>query len=1178
MATSNRERIDRGLQLLAQGLRSLVDSVMSASVPVERDWVDVYEARDSARRGGGGGMKFSRDDPRFLLKVITEEGRLFNAHLSRAQQSFASELRDTANRWAHNEPFTAEDTHRALDTMERLLTAAGAVAEADAMRKLRRDAQQAVLNTQTRRDVQAVTGVESSGLKPWREVIVPHQDVRNGNMRGADFAADLFQVANGEGSPEYLDPVEFYRRTYLTEGLRTLLTSAVRRITGDRNASPVWNLQTNFGGGKTHSMLALWHLLSGTARTAFPDDLQQLVASAIAGQQLPATRRAALVGNHIEAGRGSVKADGTHVQTLWGELAWQLGLSAGGGSGDAALAEARRAHEIVRNADETRSNPGAALGTLIRQYAPCLILIDEWVAYARQLYGREDLDGGTFDTQFTFAQTLTEAVKAVPGALLVVSIPASSAVPQAEEVERGATDIEVGGLNGQRALEGLLRAVGRLAEQWRPATPTESFAIVRQRLFEEPSADAHRDIAVVARKFVEFYAGNRAEFPAEAAEISYEERIKQAYPIHPELFDRLYQDWSTLDRFQRTRGVLRLMSAVIHTLWAGKNPDPAPLILPGGIPLEADEVLTEISQYLEDNFKPVIDADIDGTTSTPARIDASRPTYGGRRITRRIARSIFFASAATLRAAHRGAEQPRIWLGMAAPGDTVGNFGSALALLSEQSTYLYSEGTRYWFSVSASVARLARERADRLKDRPDDTWEEILRRLRSRESSVRGMFARVQIGPEGHDDIPDEQAVRLVIVHPERRHTRRDTTGSPAAVWAASAAQGKGTAHRINRNMLVFLAADSRDYEILDEAVRAYLAWNYLAGDDERIKELELPPQQQAQARQQLKTANDTVWQRLSRAYVWLLVPVPVRPGSDAALSGAALAIEEFKADTTEERLAKRASDRLRNLDRLRDVQGPQNVRLDLEQKLSSVWSAHGHIEVGKLWDYYCQYLYLPRLTARTVLEDGIARIFTELTWEVNGFAVATGYDEASGRYTGLALPNQDVCPPLSDSALLVHPDRALAQREAERAEAEARRAAAAAAAAAAGTGGASGDASGATGGSEASASWVPQPSGAGFGGDTPGPSGFKPPDPPAPKNTRFFGTVQVDPERYVRALNNLHQEVIERLAAAGDVELEISVEIRAVKKDGFPEGTVRTVSENARTLKFDPSSGFEDR
>ena len=189
------------------------------------------------------------------------------------------------------------------------------------------------------------------------------------------------------------------------------------------NASPVWNLQTNFGGGKTHSMLALYHLLSGTPLAEYPDEVRKVLG----GVTLPAARRAVLVGNHIAAGKGSDKPDGTHVSTLWGELAWQLGLAAGG------EAEARRAYEMVRDADETRSNPGAALGTLIAAYAPCLILIDEWVAYARQLYGRDDLAGGSFDTQFTFAQTLTEAVKAVPGAQLVVSIPASSADPMEEE-------------------------------------------------------------------------------------------------------------------------------------------------------------------------------------------------------------------------------------------------------------------------------------------------------------------------------------------------------------------------------------------------------------------------------------------------------------------------------------------------------------------------------------------------------------------------------------------------------------------------------------------------------------------------------------------------------------------------------------------------------------------------
>ena len=208
--------------------------------------------------------------------------------------------------------------------------------------------------------------------------------------------------------------------------------------------------------------------------------------------------------------------------------------------------------------------------------------------------------------------------------------------------------------------------IHRIADQWRPASSVESFAIVRQRLFEDPGADAQADIGAVARVFTDFYAKNRAEFPSGVAEPSYEERIKSAYPLHPELFDRLYRDWSTLDRFQRTRGVLRLMSAVIHELW--ERDDPAPLILPGGVPLDADDVLTEISQYLEDSFKPVIDADIDGASSTPAMIDASRPALGQRKVTRRLARAIFLGSAPTLKAAHRGIERQHIWLGHRHPG------------------------------------------------------------------------------------------------------------------------------------------------------------------------------------------------------------------------------------------------------------------------------------------------------------------------------------------------------------------------------------------------------------------------------------------------------------------------------------------------------------------------------
>jgi predicted AAA+ superfamily ATPase len=263
-----------------------------------------------------------------------------------------------------------------------------------------------------------------------------------------------------------------------------------------------------------------------------------------------------------------VKPDGTKVNTIWGELAWQLG--------------GKKAFDFVAEADASRTNPGEGLRKLITAYSPCLILIDEWVAYARQLWEREDLPGGTFDTQFTFAQSLTEVVKTVPGAMLVISIPASH--DPDKDGQSGGSALEVGGPNGQEALQRLQNVVRRVADQWRPASAQESFEIVRRRLFVEPDAAALADISAVARQFVNFYSQHVGEFPRDCSDISYEARIRAAYPIHPELFDRLYEDWSTLERFQRTRGVLRLMSAVVHALW--ESQDAGPLIMPGSLPLD----------------------------------------------------------------------------------------------------------------------------------------------------------------------------------------------------------------------------------------------------------------------------------------------------------------------------------------------------------------------------------------------------------------------------------------------------------------------------------------------------------------------------------------------------------------------------------------------------------------
>ena len=365
-----------------------------------------------------------------------------------------------------------------------------------------------------KKSFQPTEGKPQGGLKPWREVVTPHPDVASGRYQQAEFAADLWQVYQGEGSDEYKHPTEFFRRTFLTEGLRRLLTQAILRLSG-QGGDPVVELQTNFGGGKTHSMLALYHLFSGTPAGELPG-VEELVKEP--GIPMPKNvRRAVFVGTQISPGKPHKKPDGTVVRTLWGEIAWQLGGKEG--------------YKLVKEDDENATNPGNSLKELFNKYGPCLILIDEWVAYARQLHTTADLPAGTFETHFTFAQALSEAAKAAKNTLLVVSIPASESPHQ--KAERGVTDIEVGGERGREALSRLKNAIGRVEASWRPASPDEGFEIVRRRLFQPLTGDQFVTRDAVARAFVELYGSQQQEFPSECREADYERRIKMAYPIHP---------------------------------------------------------------------------------------------------------------------------------------------------------------------------------------------------------------------------------------------------------------------------------------------------------------------------------------------------------------------------------------------------------------------------------------------------------------------------------------------------------------------------------------------------------------------------------------------------------------------------------------------------------------------
>jgi predicted AAA+ superfamily ATPase len=849
-------------------------------------------------------------------------------------------------------------------------------------------------------------------------------------------------------------------------------------------------------------MLALWHLFGGAPTSALTQEVQDLVAN----RSLPKTvNRVALVGIHLSPGAPLVKPDGTKVNTIWGEMAWQLG--------------GKKAFDFVAEADASRTNPGEGLRKLITSYSPCLILIDEWVAYARQLWEREDLPGGTFDTQFTFAQSLTEIVKTVPGAMLVISIPASH--DPDKDGQSGGSALEVGGPNGQEALQRLQNVVRRVADQWRPASAQESFEIVRRRLFVEPDAAALADISAVARQFVNFYSQHVGEFPRDCSDISYEARIRAAYPIHPEFFDRLYEDWSTLDRFQRTRGVLQLMSAVVHTLW--ELQDAGPLIMPGSLPLDDASVLTQISQYLPDSWKPIIDADIDGPGSTPAQIDSERPLFGQRAITRRLARTIFVGAVPTLKSNHVGAEKPRIWLGVAIPGDIIGNFGSALDLLSQRATYLYADGQRYWFDTQASVTRTAADYADRLRDRPEEVWLEIVTRLRATENRNRGAFSGVHIAPDTSADIPDEDSARLVILHPSHSHSK-NAQDSQAMKFAQESLEKRGSAQRINKNMLVYLAPDTKRLEELMEAVRDLLAWQNIAS---RIEEMNLSPQQAKQATTRRDQAQEGVTSRIAQTYIWAIVPEQPDPSKPIEWT-----VEKTEGQETS--LAARASEKLVRAGLFTDIASPRMIRMDLDSKLSKAWES-GHLNVGQLWAFYCSYPYLTRMKNRKVLADAIAESLSGMMFEQEGFALSEGFDGATGVYVGLVLPGgRSTFGSITDQTLIVKPEVAKAQLP------------------------------------EVVTPPVDVP-----GATTPAPTSvITTPGVVEPKaSTRFFGVYEVDPERYSRDLNRLSQEILQHLSSIDGVDLDITIEIHAAVKEGFTADKIRVILENARSLKFKNSS-----
>ena len=1032
-----------------------------------------------------------------------------------------------------------------------------------------------------------LAAVPRQGLRPWREVARPHPDVAAGRYRQAEFAADLSQVARGQADAEYQDPIEFFARTYLTEGMRGLMVQALRRI-GGRGGEPVIQLKTAFGGGKTHSLLALYHLLRARAPLASLRGAPELLEEAGIGLgeppgQLPPARVAVVVGTAVNPTRERrpPTLPGITIRTLWGEIAAQLAEQAG----DPAL------YDRVRLADRRGVPPGSdALRELFDACGPCLLLIDELVAYARKIYGVEGLPCGTFDAVQTFIQELTEAVRASRDSVLVATIPES--------------DIEIGGDAGRETLARIEHTFGRMEAIWKPVGAEEGFEVVRRRLFlpidDEPARDD------TCRAFGALYREGRGDFPPECREARYAERLKACYPIHPEVFERLYNDWATLERFQRTRGVLRLMAAVIHDLWS-RN-DASLLILPCSAGLDAPSVRDELTRYLPEGWTPVLEGDVDGRNSGPFRIDAENPRFGQAVAARRVARTIFLGSAPhVVEQQVRGVEDVRIRLGAVQPGEQVAVFNDALSQLTDRLTYLYRQDRRYWYDTRPNLRRTVSERAQQLAD--DEVEREIERRLReATRRGDRGGFRGVHPCPAVSADVPDEAAVRLVLLAPGAVHADGDS-GSAALTTARDLLADRGASPRRRQNMLAFLAPDREAMEGLAQETRRYLAWKSVVRDREALN---LDTHQRREAAEGEKASDGTVRLRLDEAWRWLLVPIQhVLPEGVGGLVWEAMPLAGGG-----DPIAVRAWQRMRSSEHVIPEWSPALLAMELERWF---WRGRAHVPVKQVWDAMCAYCYLPRLRDESVFTASIRA--GAASGDAFGYAASVS---AQGRYEGLVFGapadaregdvarNRAEGPALGEpgatvataavcvdaASVLVRPEAARAQLEAERVRLAAAGAEAGAGAGAATRAGTSGGELSGAGTSGAGAEGVPGPggrpspgaggvgtgvgtgagtgpgtgtgSGAGTGAvlDT-GAAGSRP-------LRRFFGTVRLDPDRAGRDMGTVAEEVLQHLTTLPGAEVEVSVEISAKVSAGVDRTVRRIVEENCRTLRF-RSHGFEE-
>ena len=941
-------------------------------------------------------------------------------------------------------------------------------------------------------------------MKPWREVARPHKDVLEGTFQQSDFAADISRVANGTAAAEYQDAESFYARTYVTEGMKQLLVTVAKRLKG-LGSEPVMELKTNFGGGKTHTLLAVYHLAKYEGKSANLPGIADVLKSARV-DDIPKAKVAVIDGNAL-APNQPMKSGGLTIRTLWGHLAWQL--------------MGEKGYAMVAESDAAGTSPGKViLEGLLKEAGPCVILMDELVCYYRQFNTTERLSGGTYESNISFAQALSEAVKGAKQAILLVSLPSS--------------DTEAAGTVGRLALETLEKTFGRVNAIWRPVSAEEGFEIVKRRLFEKIEDESA--VEETCRTFADYYHEKRDSLPTTIQDGTWSELMRKCYPIHPEVFTRLYEDWSTLPNFQKTRGVLQYMALVVNRLWTDKTDEP--LILPASIPLCDTAIANKTTQFLPNGWSAILGLEIDGPESKPAQIDKADARLGAIQASVRVARAIFVGSAASSSAQTvRGIAEKQILLGCALPGQELSFYCDAIRKMRERLQYLFCQNERYWYDTRPNLSRTMAEYKARVKQSTvKDYLVTVLKERWGSPSCVAGLYVF-----DDHRNVPDSIMDGIsVVVLPLNSAYSHATEGRTLDV-AKRYLDMNGATPRLRKNRLVFIAADVNMLGRIDDMCRTVLAWREVR-DGIGTGAINATIQERGQVEAQERQSERLLSGIVAEGFRYLIVPV-LQGANDVGFEVRRMqvAASETLGDVA-----------VRTLEQNEDIV-KRWAPMFMKSVLESLYFKNGVTEIStkRLWQDMASFYNFPRIVTAdafctTVAEGATAAMF--------GYARGKNDD---GSYVDFAYGTSPGMTGTSEAELLIQSEAADAYKsrlaaEPDEPDEEDEP-----------------DGSGEPGEPDGTGN-TPTPNGDGDGlVDTPEPPDVIDPQPlPTSAKRRFVGSVSMDLSENTGELHKILDEMLVHMSGKG-LRLSVQLDIDATSVNPIPPALVRTVSENANSLGF---------